>query len=127
MFDPIGIGYELLMERDQYWPCGNGCEKSPTKNSAPNWTIDRVEWERVGGETVGTADPPESRKGGAEGNETNKTNLGVLKLGKGQIVIFGALLPQPTEKYAHWFGLNAYSISIPGQQLLLRALAGKTN
>ncbi|HWL64959.1 MAG TPA: hypothetical protein VNP73_03205, partial [Actinomycetota bacterium] len=127
MYDPIGLGYELLMERDQYWPCGNGCEKSPTKNSSPNWTIDRAEWERVGGETVGTADPPESRKGGAEGNETNKTNIGVLKLGKGKIIIFGALLPQPTERFPHWFGLNAYSVSIPGQQLLLKALAGKTN
>jgi hypothetical protein len=40
-------------------------------------------------------------------------------------VIFGALLPQPTERFEHWFGLNAYTISTPGQQLLLRALSWK--
>ncbi len=125
MYDPIGLGYELLMERDQYWPCGNGCERSPTKNSAPIWTVDRAAWQDAGGTTVATADPPESRKGGAEGTETNKTSIGILKLGKGRIVIFGALLPQPTERYPHWFGLNAYSVSIPGQELLLRALSGK--
>ena len=38
------------------------------------------------------------------------------------MVIFGALLPMPTEQYDHWFGLDAYTISPSGQQLLLRAL-----
>lgn len=46
-----------------------------------------------------------------------------MSLGKGRLVIFGGLLPQPTEDYPHWFGLDAYTISIPGQQLLLRALS----
>jgi hypothetical protein len=122
MFDPIGLGYELLMERDQYWPCGNGCEESPTKNSAPIWTIDRAAWEAAGGETVGTADPPEDRKGRAEGTETDKTSIGVLPMGKGNVIVFGALLPQATERYSHWFGVNGYTVSIPGQQLLLKAL-----
>jgi hypothetical protein len=124
MFDPIGLGYELLMERDQYWPCDpNGaCEESPTRNSAPIWTVQRPVWEASGGITVGTADPPEDRKLGTEGKATDKTNIGILKMGKGRIVIFGALLPQPTEKYPHWFGLDAYTISVPGQQLLLNAL-----
>ena len=36
---------------------------------------------------------------------------GTLKVGKGRIAIFGSLLPQPTEKYPHWFGLNGYTIS----------------
>ena len=125
MFDPIGLGYELLMERDQYWPCDpNGtCEESPTRNSAPIWTVQRPVWEEAGGVTVGTADPPEDRKLGTEGKATDKTNIGTLKMGKGRIVIFGALLPQPTEKYPHWFGLDAYTLSIPGQQLLLNALS----
>ena len=124
MFDPVGLGYELLMERDQYWPCDpNGaCEESPTKNAAPIWTIQRAVWEEGGGVTVGTADPPADRKGSTEGQETTKTNIGILKMGKGNLVIFGALLPQPTEKYPHWFGLNAYALSVPGQQLLLNAL-----
>ena len=123
-YDPIGLGYELLMERDQYWPCddtGATCEESITRNRAPIWTVDRRAWEDVGGTTVGTADPP-GPKGLAEGQDTDHTVIGELPFGKGRIVVFGALLPQPTEKYPHWFGLNGYTVSITGQQLLLNAL-----
>jgi hypothetical protein len=49
-----------------------------------------------------------------------------VKVGKGRIVIFGALLPQASENYDHWFGLNPYTITIAGQEMLLKALgAGK--
>jgi hypothetical protein len=125
MYDPVGIGYPLLMERDQYWPCDSittTCERSPTKNSSPIWSVSRAAWEKAGGTTVGTVDPPSDRKGGAEGTDTNKTSIGVMKLGRGKIAIFGALLPRPTERFDHWFGLNPYTISIAGQTLLLRAL-----
>ena len=127
-FDPVGLGYPLLMERDQYWPCGTGqggqsdCENSPTLNSAPIWSISRAEWEEAGGVTVGTVDPPGSRKLGAEGQGTSKTSIGELKLGKGRVVIFGALLPQASEDYDHWFGVNPYTVTIVGQELLLSAL-----
>lgn len=131
-YDPVGLGYPLLMERDQYWPCGMGqggqsqCENSPTLNSAPIWSIRRADWEKAGGVTVGTVDPPKNRKLGAEGQDTTKTSIGELKLGKGRLVIFGALLPQPSENYDHWFGLNPYTVTITGQKLLLNALkAGK--
>ncbi len=125
MYAPGGIGYPLLMERDQYWPCGQtgSCRESPTQNSAPIWTIARSDWEDAGGETIGTADPPEDRHGGAEGFATDKVNIGMLPIGEGRIVIFGALLPRPTEEYPHWFGLNPYTISINGQILLLRVLS----
>jgi hypothetical protein len=127
-FDPVGLGYPLLMERDQYWPCGNGggeCEKSPTLNSAPIWSIQRADWEKAGGVTVGTVDPPKDRKLGAEGQETSKTSIGVVDSGKGRIIIFGALLPQPSEDFDHWFGLNPYTITIAGQEMLLNALDPK--
>jgi hypothetical protein len=122
-FDPVGLGYPLLMERDQYWPCDTGCENSPTQNSAPIWTVDRASWERSRGVTVATADPPADRKFGGEGTKTDKTEIGLRPLGKGRVVLFGALLPQPTEAYPHWFGLDAYTVSVPAQQLFLRALA----
>ncbi|HJR44573.1 MAG TPA: hypothetical protein VJ927_03125 [Actinomycetota bacterium] len=129
-FDPVGLGYPLLMERDQYWPCGNEggqsqCENSPTFNSAPIWSIQRADWEKTGGVTVGTVDPPKNRKLGAEGQETSKTSIGVVESGKGRIVIFGALLPKPSEDFDHWFGLNPYTITIPGQNMLLNALDAK--
>ena len=27
LFDPVGLGYPLLMERDQYWPCSRGMRR----------------------------------------------------------------------------------------------------
>jgi hypothetical protein len=115
------------MERDQYWPCDfrGECDPSPTKNSAPIWSVQRAEWEEAGGITIGTVDPPQDRKGGAEGTDTTKTSIGILEQGDGRIVIFGALLPQPSEDYEHWFGLNPYTVTIAGQELLLRALGSK--
>ncbi|MGH2734537.1 MAG: M14 family zinc carboxypeptidase, partial [Actinomycetota bacterium] len=76
MYDPVGLGLPLLMERDQYWACDTvtgSCDRSPTKNSSPIWSIDRNAWDEAGGVTVGTADPPKSRKSGAEGTATDKT------------------------------------------------------
>ena len=122
MFDPVGLGYPLLMERDQYWPCSPECEESITRNSAPLWTVNRAAWEANGGTTIATADPPEDRKGEYEGQATDKTIIGTLRLGKGRVVVMGGVLPQPTEKYEHWFGLNAYTVSNTGQHLLMKAL-----
>jgi hypothetical protein len=126
MYDPVGLGYPLLMERDQYWPCDfrGDCENSPTKNSSAIWSVARADWEEAGGVTIGTVDPPQDRKGGAEGQGTNKTSIGILKKGKGRIVIFGALLPRPSEQHEHWFGINPYTVTIAGQELLLEALKG---
>jgi hypothetical protein len=122
MFDPVGLGYPLLMERDQYWPCSPECEESITQNSAPMWTVDRATWEAAGGETIATADPPEDRKGEFEGQDTDKTIIGTLPLGDGRVVVLGGILPQPTEDHPHWYGLNAYTVSHTGQHLLLQAL-----
>ena len=127
LFDPVGLGYPLLMERDQYWPCGadGACEQSVTQNSAPIWFVDRATWEGKGGATIATVDPPADRKYGGEGAATDKTEIGTLPVGKGRIVIFGGLLPQPSEDSTHWFGLNPYTISVTGQQMLMNALAYK--
>jgi hypothetical protein len=138
-FAPTPIGFPLLMERDTYWDSGTNNEdagnSSPTKNSAPIWTVNRDVWEEAGGVTVGTADPPADRKAVSEGNnmqtfgkrdaDQDRTEIGTIEVGKGRIVIFGALLPQPTEKYPHWFGLNGYSISAAGQTMFLRAMSGQ--
>jgi hypothetical protein len=125
MFDPVGLGYPLLMERDQYWPCDATCDESITNNSSPMWTVDRAAWEGAGGTTIATADPPDDPKQRYEGTATDKAIIGTLPLGAGRVVVFGGLLPQPTEAYPHWFGLDAYTISIPGQQLLLHGLTWK--
>lgn len=69
------------MERDDYWYMFTDAD-SGTRNSAPIWTLRRNAWEKLGGRTVGTADPPKSRKGIQEGDATNKTTIGVLKKGR---------------------------------------------
>jgi hypothetical protein len=120
MFDPIGLGYRLPMERDQYWPCTPKCDESGTQNSAPVWTAERTAWEGQGGVTIATADPL-GGKAPAEGTRTDRTSIGTRRLGKGRIVILGPL-PQPSKSFDHWFGGNSYTVSIPAQQLLLRAL-----
>ena len=68
MFDPVGLGYPLLMERDQYWPCETGCDESGTENSAPVWTTDRAAWERQGGDDDRHRRPAR-RQGAGRGHE----------------------------------------------------------
>jgi hypothetical protein len=70
----------------------------------------------------GDAGETDARNAPAEGTRTDRTSIGTLNVGKGRIVAFGALLPQPTESYDHWFGVDPYTVSVAGQQLLLRAL-----
>ncbi|MDQ3877015.1 MAG: hypothetical protein M3290_01505 [Actinomycetota bacterium] len=137
-YAPSPIGYPLLMSRDSYWGSGTNSQdasnRSPTTNSAPIWTVDRDAWESAGGTTIGTADPPKERRALSDGEnqalsfrqaDQDKTEIGVLPVGKGRIVIFGALLPQPTEKFPHWFGLDSNAISEAGQTMLLRVLSGQ--
>lgn len=124
-YDPTGLGYPLLMERDGYWSSDGSQSGSNTKNNAPIWVVDRAAWESAGGETIGTVDPPTDRKATSEGTGEPFTNIGFLPSGKGRIVIFGALLPQPTEDFSHWFGLNPYTVSAAGQTMFLRAIDWK--
>lgn len=135
-YAPPPLGFPLLMERDGYWSEDDNPEtddSSPTRNSAPIFSVARDAWEEAGGVTIGTADPPADRKAVEEGSmqvvgkrdaAQDKTVIGILRRGRGRIVIFGALLPRPTERFPHWFGLNAYALSHAGQTMLLRALGG---
>src|SRR5204863_6492971 len=40
----------------------------------------------------------------------DRTAMGELKLGDGKVRFLGTLLPQPTEKFAHDFGLEPYAV-----------------
>jgi hypothetical protein len=126
-YGPVGLGFPLLMERDQYWPCGTvpvveTCTPSITQNSSPVWTIDRTTWEGLGGVTAATADVSENHKQAYEGTATDRTALGTLALGAGRVVIFGAVLPTPSEDHPHWRGLAPYTVTPIGQHLLTQAL-----
>ncbi|MGH2793745.1 MAG: LPXTG cell wall anchor domain-containing protein, partial [Actinomycetota bacterium] len=103
-------------------PFGSVCEESITQNSSPIWTVDRAAWESLGGVTAATTDAPTDRKGSFEGTGTDETALGTLDVGEGRIVIFGAVLPTPSEDHPHWKGLAPYTVTNTGQHLLTRAL-----
>jgi len=76
---------------------------APT-NSAPHFGVSTAEWTRLKGTTVGTV----SDEAGAF------TALGSMPYGRGQVSIFGALLPTPTEQEDHVMGLKDYGVTITG-------------
>jgi hypothetical protein len=83
----------------------------------------RSAWEKAGGNTIATADPLDSPTATTdEGTKTDKVGLGTLKLGKGRIVFIGALLPDPTDRFPHWFGLGSYSVTFTGYHIFDQAI-----
>jgi hypothetical protein len=86
----------------------------PATNQAPHHGVTRATWEAKGGTTVGTVE--------------DSTVLGELPLGKGRLLAFGAILPQPVESLEsvetpHPEGLADYAVTIAGGQVLHNALA----
>jgi hypothetical protein len=96
-YEPVPIGYAI---QD-----ANGADF----NASPIWSVDQLEWERLGGRTAGitTAD---------------QVTLGELPLGSGVVRVIGALLPMPSEQYFHPFGLANYALTYTGYQVLNNAL-----
>jgi hypothetical protein len=87
---------------------------------SPHWSVTRDAWEGAGGTTAGTI-------GGGDNPAQNDgtTILGQMSLGQGEIGIIGALLPPPTEKFPHFYGLADYGVTVTGGQILnnmLRAI-----
>ena len=87
----------------------------PARSQAPHHGVTRTAWEAKGGTTVGTV-------------EDTSTVLGELPVGKGKILAFGAILPQPVEtvegvETPHPEGLAEYAVTIAGGQVLHNALS----
>ena len=95
-YDTVPIGYAFGEEGD----------------NAPNWKIDQAAWEEAGGYTAGT-------------NGDGKTIYGEIEVGKGRIRFLGALLPDPTEKFYHPYGLQNYAVTYTGYTLLQNMLNTK--
>ncbi|MBT8250358.1 MAG: cadherin-like domain-containing protein, partial [Acidimicrobiia bacterium] len=78
-------------------------------NASPIWAFDQIEWEALGGRTVGitTAD---------------QVTLGELAVGNGVVRIIGPLLPMPSQQYYHPYGLADYALTYTGYQVLNNAL-----
>ena len=98
----------------------------PSRSSAPNYGVQRTAWEAAGGTTVATV--------GAQGSSSSpNTALGIMPVGAGQVVIFGAVLPQAIEELVvesgartttpHPYGLASFAPTITGGQVLDNILA----
>jgi hypothetical protein len=79
--------------------------------SAPSWTVDRTAWENAGGESI------------AYVTDEERIGLGRLDVGKGTLGIFSAILPDPTEKFDHFYGLADYGVTVTGGQILNNMIA----
>lgn len=95
-YDPGVVGFDIG-------------EDNARNNTAPIWAVDQTTWQKAGGITAGTS-------------TGDLVTLGELKVGKGVVRIIGAMLPFPTDRYYHPFGLGSYAVTYSGYQVLQNAL-----
>ena len=76
------------------------------EDTSPHWVVTQAAWEDAGGTSL------------AYSGEETDISLGRVKYGRGTVGIFGAILPDPTEKYDHLFGLADYAVTVAGGQIL---------
>jgi hypothetical protein len=110
MYEPTPVGYAIQ-------DAGGG-----DQSNARQYDVDRVAWEKAGGRYVAGSADSGARNAQAV---TARVTIGEVGLGKGDVRIAGALLPQPTEKYDHEFGLEPYAVTYTGYVMarnLLEAL-----
>ncbi|MDQ3956402.1 MAG: hypothetical protein M3285_12730 [Actinomycetota bacterium] len=81
--------------------------------SAPHWVVTQPAWEEAGGKTVATVKNDDDSE-----DDPPSVGLGRLKVGKGTVGIFAALLPKQTEKHHHFYGLLDYGVTVAGGQIL---------
>ena len=103
-YEPVPIGFSIQTP-------GGG-----DSNNSPYWYVSAAAWKKAKGtqHVTGTT------------QQTTNVSLGETKFHGGRIRIIGALLPMPTEKFDHPFGLADYSLTYTGYQLLKNALAWKS-
>ena len=81
------------------------------EDTSPHWIVKRPAWNRAKGKVQAYIE------------DESEVGLGRVKVGRGTIGIIGALLPQPTEKYDHFYGLAGYGLTVAGGQVLNNMIA----
>ena len=79
----------------------------PPEERAPHYTVGKTAWEKAGGKSIAHV-----------GDDENRIGLGRVKVGRGTIGIFAAVLPTQTEKFDHFYGLADYAVTVAGGQIL---------
>ncbi|MGH2734329.1 MAG: hypothetical protein ACRDKZ_02015, partial [Actinomycetota bacterium] len=80
--------------------------------NAPVWFVRESEWAKAKGK----------QRSVATTGSTDNVSLGEIRYRGGRIRFIGALLPMPTDKFDHPFGLADYALTYSGYQLLQNAL-----
>jgi hypothetical protein len=78
-------------------------------DASPMTIVDKAEWEKAGGKTVGT-----TGNNSGSTDDLTRTSIGELKLKDGFIRIVGGALPTPTEINDHRYGLRNYAMTYTG-------------
>ena len=84
-------------------------------DNSPVWTVSAAEYKKAVGRQKAT---------GTTG-DTSKISYGEVRYRGGRIRFIGALLPMPTEKFDHPFGLANYSLTYSGYQMLKNMMLWK--
>ena len=84
---------------------------SVDEDSSPHWIVKQAALEKAKGKAVAYIE-----------DETD-IGLGRIPFGRGTIGFIGALLPQPTEKFDHFYGLADYAVTVAGGQILNNMIA----
>ncbi|HEX8065590.1 MAG TPA: M14 family zinc carboxypeptidase [Thermoleophilaceae bacterium] len=113
--EPQGARYNTGFRRQMYEPTPLGFaiqnKAGADASFARQFDVDRAAWEKAGGRSVAASANSGARDAGPV---YTRTTIGELKMGKGQVRIAGALLPQPTEEYDHEWGLEPYAVTYGG-------------
>ncbi|HEX2196978.1 MAG TPA: M14 family zinc carboxypeptidase [Actinomycetota bacterium] len=84
---------------------------SLAEDTSPHWIVMQGPWEEAGGKSIAYVE------------SEDEIGLGRVRVGKGTVGIFGAILPNPTERYDHFYGLADYAVSVAGGQILNNMIA----
>jgi hypothetical protein len=82
-------------------------------NNAPVWHVSQDLWRKARG--------GKQRAVATTGDRT-KVSFGEIQFFGGRIRILGGLLPMPTKKFDHPYGLADYALTYSGYQMLQNAL-----
>lgn len=91
------------------------------QSNAIQWDIDRKAYEALpNARLVGTSVNSGARNASAV---HDRVAMGEVKIGNGQVRFIGALLPQPTTRFDHEFGLEPYAVTVAGYLIFRNLLA----
>ena len=111
-YDPAAVGYAVT-DGGSGTCSGSDCD-------APQVIVDPAAWTAAGGTVAGRSGvvqpPPESNAPISFTGGSTKFGVGYgeVPVGKGRVRIAGGLLPMPTEKNNHPYGLEAQGLSWTG-------------